>query len=465
MRKEKFAPSGCGAFLESGRLHVDQREGKMKFPGKRKRKHFFPVEASPRRALASALWMQDVAANRQVYTVGIDQLLVDIEVAVSEEDLASYGIGVGESVVLDDDVAEALYTELRESGRVVGEFAGGAVGNTLHNYTVLSHTRAVLLGAINRNIQVGDYAFKYLRLTSSLVDMSHLKPCKQPMGRALCFILPNGERSFGISRGCMNQLAPEDIPEDVIANASLLLLTAFLLRNKETPIYDAAMYAIELAKQHKVPIVFNLGTSFLLEEDPVFWRDFLSTHVDVVAMNETEAAVLTGHDDPLLALEAALDSCDMALLTSGPRGLYIGGHSERSALRQTDGTIYSKSIENYNQYEFSRVMARRDCQDPVKIYSHLNPYQGGPEKIQTTNGAGDAALSALLHDISANRYHRFRFPDAVKHKHPCLTYSSIAQICKYANRVSYEILAQHSPRLMYGLPEREDSLEEAYWEQ
>ena len=28
---------------------------------------------------------------------------------------------------------------------------------------------------------------------------------------------------------------------------------------------------------------------------------------------------------------------------------------------------------------------------------------GGPEKIMNTNGAGDAALSALLHDITANK--------------------------------------------------------------
>ncbi|MDM3689608.1 hypothetical protein O9368_18905, partial [Proteus mirabilis] len=28
----------------------------------------------------------------------------------------------------------------------------------------------------------------------------------------------------------------------------------------------------------------------------------------------------------------------------------------------------------------------------------------------------------------------------------------------------YHVLSQHSPRLTRGLPEKEDSLEEAYWE-
>jgi inosine kinase len=70
----------------------------------------------------------------------------------------------------------------------------------------------------------------------------------------------------------------------------------------------------------------------------------------------------------------------------------------------------------------------------------------------------------LLHDITANAYHKTNVPNSSKHKFTWLTYSSLAQVCKYANRVSYQVLNQHSPRLTRGLPEREDSLEEAYWD-
>ena len=76
----------------------------------------------------------------------------------------------------------------------------------------------------------------------------------------------------------------------------------------------------------------------------------------------------------------------------------------------------------------------------------------------------DAALAALLHDMSANRYHAARVPNSAKHVRPFLTYSSMSQVCRYANRVSYEVLAQSAPRLTRALPEREDGLdEEAYW--
>jgi len=108
-------------------------------------------------------------------------------------------------------------------------------------------------------------------------------------------------------------------------------------------------------------------------------------------------------------------------------------------------------------------MRRSDCEAPLQIYSHINPFMGGPLEIRNTNGAGDGALAALLHDMAANRYHYSKIPNSPKHAAPYLTYSSLAQICKYSNRVSFEILSRNSPRLFRGLPEKEESLDEAYW--
>ncbi len=146
------------------------------------------------------------------------------------------------------------------------------------------------------------------------------------------------------------------------------------------------------------------------------------------------------------------------LCTAGPAGLYMAGFTEEEAKRKTQHPLLPGAIPEFNQFEFSRAMRHRDCVNPLRIYSHIAPYMGGPEKIMNTNGAGDGALAALLHDITANNYHRNNVPNSSKHKCKWLTYSSLAQVCKYANRVSYQVLNQHSPRLTRGLPEREDSL-------
>lgn len=431
----------------------------MKFPGKRKNKHYFPVAERDRIAFAP-----EPGEAHALTVVGIDQLLVDIEAQVDETELAALGLAKGQSMLLDDATGDALYARLKTEGRVTGEFSGGSIGNTLHNYSMLADDRSCLLGTITGHITVGDYAFHYIRSTSARVDLNHLHPCAGPMGRAFCFVTPDGERSFGISRGIMDEYPAEAVPMSLIQDAAALVVTAYLLRNERAPIFEATLRAMRIAHAAGVPVVLSLGTEALVREKRDFFREAIREYVSVLAGNFEEACTLTGQSDPLLAAQDALDLADLVLLTHGQQGLYIGAHVDRALARETKDLIFSKAISEYNLYEYSRAMLRAECAEPLKVYSHINPYLGGPSVIRNTNGAGDAALAALLHDMTANLYHRSVSPTSPKHQANFLTYSSIHQICKYANRVSFEVLRRNSPRLMQALPEREDNLEEAYWD-
>ncbi|WP_277975919.1 inosine/guanosine kinase [Pantoea endophytica] len=432
----------------------------MKFPGKRKSKHYFPVNA--RDPLLQATQQEQEEGS---WVVGIDQTLVDIEAKVDDDFLQRYGLSAGHSLVIDDATAEALYNELMREELISHQFAGGTIGNTLHNYSVLADDRSVLLGVMCNNIQIGGYAYRYLCNTSSRMDLNFLQGVDGAIGRCFTLIGEQGERTFAISPGLMNQLQADSIPEEVIAGASALVLTSYLVRCQPgEPMPEATLRAIEYAKKHNVPVVLTLGTKYVIQDNPQFWRDFLRDHVSIVAMNEEEAFALTGEQDPLLASNMALDWVDLVLCTAGPTGLYMAGFTEEEYKRKTNHPLLPGALAEFNQYEFSRAMRHKDCDQPLRIFSHIAPYMGGPEKIMNTNGAGDGALAALLHDITANNFHRQKVPNSSKHGRAYLTYSSLAQVCKYANRVSYQVLNQHSPRLTRGLPEREDSLEESYWD-
>lgn len=432
----------------------------MKFPGKRKSKHYFPVSARDP-LLHVALGETEMVG----WVVGIDQTMVDIEAKVDDQFLAKFSLSCGHSSLLSDQVAEQLYQELLERQLISHQFAGGTVGNTLHNYSTLADDKSVLLGVMSNNIHIGDYAYRYLCNTSSRVDLNFMQGVNGAIGRCYTLINEAGERTFAINPGAINFLQPENIPEQVIAGASVLVLTSYLLRAKPgEPMPKAAMQAIHWAKKHQVPVVLTLGTRHVIADNPQFWRDFLLEHISIVAMNEDEACELTAESDPLLATDKALQWVDLVLCTAGPLGLFMGGYIDDDAKRPTNLPLLPGAIAEFNQYEFSRAMRYQDCQQPIKIFSHIAPYMGGPEKIMNTNGAGDGALAAVLHDIAANNYHRLKVPNSNKHQKNYLTYSSLSQVCKYANRVSYQVLNQHSPRLSRGLPEREDSLEEAYWD-
>lgn len=67
----------------------------MKFPGKRKSKHYFPVNAR------DPLLQQFQPENETsaAWVVGIDQTLVDIEAKVDDEFIERYGLSAGHSLV------------------------------------------------------------------------------------------------------------------------------------------------------------------------------------------------------------------------------------------------------------------------------------------------------------------------------------------------------------------------------
>lgn len=432
----------------------------MRFPGRRKHRHYFPVEK------------KDPVTNKikvdgklkHPYVVGMDQTIVDIEAHVSRELLEEFDLKVGLSQLVSSDLAEKLYDVISEQGLIIDQHAGGTIGNTMHNYSVLADDRSVLYGVMSENIKVGNYAYRYLCNTSSKVDLQHLQPVDGAIGRAFTLITEDGERTFAIDSGVMNRLTPDFIDEDLIKNASAFVVSAYFTRcSGEDTLDKAAMQAIEYANMHQVPVVLTLGTRFMIEEKPQWWRDFIKDHVQVLAMNEEEAEALLGTKDPLIAAEQALELADLVLCTAGPQGLYMAGYTDEQHKRKTQYPLLPGSIPEFNKYEFSRPILKENCREPIKIFSHIAPYMGGPDEIKNTNGAGDGALAAVIHDITANVFHKLNVPESSKHGIPAMSYSSLAQICKYANRVSFEVLSQSSPRLSKGLPDREDSLESAYW--
>lgn len=433
----------------------------MRFPGRRKHKHYFPVRE--RDPLLHHAGLDGPAAR--VHVVGIDQTLVDIDARVDDDLLARYGLSKGDSTVIPGDRAASLYDELFSEKKIVSEFAGGTVGNTLHNYSLLADDASILLGVMTDPIRVGTSGYRYVSNTSSRVNLDHLQPVDGPLGRCFALVTPDGERSFAISAGKMNALRPDSVPEHVFTDAAALVISAYLMRaESEEPMPRATLRAVELARKAGVPVVLTLGTRFIIAERPEFWRTFIAENVDILAMNEEEGEALTGSADPLLACERALDLADVVLCTAGPTGLYMAGWTDDAVKRATRYPLLPGAIPEFNRHEFSRPMRKSLCASPLKVYAHIAPYHGGPARITSANGAGDAALSALLHDMSANLYHRARVPSSAKHAREFLTYSSMSQVCRYANRVSYEVLVQASPRLTRGLPEREEGLnEEAYW--
>jgi len=119
----------------------------MKFPGRRRHKH--SVEAKD--PLTNQLNSTD--RLQRSYITGIDQIVVDIEAKVDQAFLDEFQLRRGMSQVIDNDITNALYDRLKLDNMIDYEFAGGTVGNTMHNYSTLADDRSVLLGVMSEKYQ------------------------------------------------------------------------------------------------------------------------------------------------------------------------------------------------------------------------------------------------------------------------------------------------------------------------
>lgn len=425
----------------------------MRFPGSRNPKHYFPVTSKSASAkgapVAVAPW----------YVCGLDQVLVDAEVQVTDALLENLGIQPGESVVATENTFQDITAHI-EREQLPWRFApGGTVANALNNYTWLSGESAVLLGAIQREIQFADAAFQFVAQTPPALDLSYLAAVDGRVGIALTLISPSGERSFVVAPGVANALRVEDIPESVIQRSSAFVASLYTLGNPEWPIAAATRHALKLACQAGVPTALGLGTAGLVSHHRVQLIELLRESVTVAAMNEREAVALTELADPFEAARRVLEWVDVVILTQGADGMLVAGWTDpehqretreplRSTLVDTEGSE-TYQLEHFNRWEYSRLVRRADSRNPVPCFTHVHPYKGGPDRLVNTNGAGDAALAAVLHDLVANRYHLAQVPDSAKHagEVPALSYSSLSRIAQYGNRVAYEVLRGHSPRL------------------
>ena len=104
----------------------------MHFPGNRIAEHYFPVTDKATRVL-----LPDEGAERW-HIVGLDEVLVDIEVHGPAELARAHGLVPGESVHLSPDRYRALLDRFAAEDLQRSYAAGGTVANTLNNYTHLS---------------------------------------------------------------------------------------------------------------------------------------------------------------------------------------------------------------------------------------------------------------------------------------------------------------------------------------
>lgn len=177
-----------------------------------------------------------------------------------------------------------------------------------------------------------------------------------PTTLAVVHVAPTGERSFRFLRGADRDLAPGDVPEDLLAESTILHFgsVSFTARSSRT----ASLAAVRKARQAGALVSYDPNYRAALwasESQAVRWMRYPLSLVDILKLSEEELPLLAGTDK--------LDLGTARLAERGPKLVLV--------------TLGSQGVFYRWQDRWGRI-----------------PAEGGP--AVDSNGAGDSFLGALL---------------------------------------------------------------------
>ena len=140
-----------------------------------------------------------------------------------------------------------------------------------------------------------------------------------------------GERSFQFMRGADARLTPEQVDEDLLAQAGILHFGSVSLTTD--PARSATLHAVERARQQGAVVSYDPNYRAALwdsQENAVAWMRRPLSQVDILKISDEEMELLSGSHDPEVCSKVMADKgISLVLITLGSQGVFyrLGGQT------------------------------------------------------------------------------------------------------------------------------------------
>ena len=255
--------------------------------------------------------------------VGIGNAVVDIIARCDDAFLSKRNLDKGFMRLIDSNEAGELYEEMGPAT----ERSGGSVANSIAGLASLGakcgfigRVAADQFGGIFRH-DIRSLGIAYA--TEPAVDGA-------PTARCLVLVTPDGERTMNTFLGASVDLTAADIDAGLISAAKVVYLEGYLFDKDEAK--SAFRQAAKLAKDAGAKVALSLSDPFCVDRHRDDFRALVKDGADIVFANEKEITSLYETNTFLEAADAALQDCEMAVLTRSEAGSLIVGGGETTEI-------------------------------------------------------------------------------------------------------------------------------------
>ena len=214
---------------------------------------------------------------------GFGNALIDIEISVSEDELASLPINKGSMEHISS--RQKLDWLHRFQTRIQSRQPGGSIANSLH-------AAASQGSSCTFSCSMGDDLEKdlFLQGFNKKLIQTNFQYSINPTGICFIFVSPDGERTMASNLSANEDLNPKCLNKKILSKSDWLVFDAFSVCTSSG--LKTAKEAFLIAKQNNVKIAFGLADINLIKSNLKEIEWVLNQSIDVLFSNENEINLL-----------------------------------------------------------------------------------------------------------------------------------------------------------------------------
>jgi sugar/nucleoside kinase (ribokinase family) len=253
--------------------------------------------------------------SKKYQVVGIGNAVVDVIARAEDTFLDLMGIQKGIMQLVERERGETLYAAMKE--RV--QTPGGSVANTLAGLGNLG-LRTAFIGRVHDDALGRFYADAMEEDGTDFVN-APVPGGELPTSRSMIFVSPDGERSMNTYLGISAELGPEDVSEDVAAEAEVVFLEGYLFDKDKGK--DAFIRTARTCRAAGGKAGIAISDPFCVERHRDDFLSLIENEMDYVIGNEAEIMSLYQNNDLEADLAAVAAICPLVVCTRSGDGVSI----------------------------------------------------------------------------------------------------------------------------------------------
>ena len=244
--------------------------------------------------------------------IGIGNALTDMLVNLRSNDILDrYNLARGSMSLVDSTLQTSISKSV--AGLPYSLSLGGSAGNTIRAMACMG-CQTGFIGKVGTDT-TGDF---FVQALENLGIAPNIFRGTERSGKCVSLISPDGERTLVTHLGAALELKAEEINASIFEGYDCLYIEGYLVQD-----HTLLRHTIATAKQCGLKIAIDLASFNVVAENIDFLHEIVTEYVDILFANEDEAKAFTGEEEPVNALQAISEICELVIVKIGMRGALI----------------------------------------------------------------------------------------------------------------------------------------------